>query len=214
MPKTEPFDRYSEDYEKWFSDYKHVYLSEIEVIKNLIPKDGTGIEIGMGSGLFAEPLGISIGIEPSSVMRDLSVKRGLKPVAGVGEFLPFKNDIFDYALMVTAICFLDDPGISFREVKRITKNNGYFLVAFVDKGSPLGRIYQEMKNDNVFYSIAKFYSTEKVIALLKDTGFKIDTVVQSVFGNLDEIREVQTPREGYGEGGFVVVKGINTSRPA
>ncbi len=206
MPKTEPFDKFAGEYEKWFETYRYVYLSEIEVLKSFIPKFGTGIEIGMGSGIFAEPLGISLGVEPSSVMRDLAIKRKLKPIAGVGEFLPFKNDIFDFALMVTTICFLDDPVRSFNEVKRILKERGVFLVAFVDKDSPLGSIYQKMKNENIFYSIANFFSTDQVISLLTDTGFEVVEIKQSVFGSLDNIGEVQVPKEGYGEGGFVVIK--------
>ena len=212
MPKTESFDKFSGEYEKWFTTYRYVYLSKIEVIKRLIPKFGTGIEIGMGSGLFAEPLGISLGVEPSSVMRNESHEIHLFQPVLFGEFLPFRNDIFNYALMVTAICFLDDPVRSFNEVKRILKNNGLFLVAFVDQDSPLGEIYQKMKNDNVFYSIAKFYSTEQVISLLRDTGFEVVGIKQSVFGSLDNIVEVQVPKDGYCEGGFVVIKGRNTSR--
>ena len=42
--------------------------------------------------------------------------------------------------------------------------------------------------------------------LLKDVGFKNLEYNQTLFGDLDEIKEVQMPKEGFGEGSFVVVK--------
>ena len=67
--KTKPFDKYSEQYDEWFVRNKFVFLSEIAAIKKLLPKKGTIIEIGIGSGIFAEALNIKEGIEPSEAMR-------------------------------------------------------------------------------------------------------------------------------------------------
>ncbi len=40
----------------------------------------------------------------------------------------------------------------------------------------------------------------------EDIGFTDSEVVQTVFGELSEIHAPQKPREGYGEGGFVVIR--------
>ncbi|MCK4340085.1 MAG: class I SAM-dependent methyltransferase [Candidatus Cloacimonetes bacterium] len=205
MPKTKPFDENYQKYEDWFDRNKYVYQTELELIKHVIPENGNGIEIGIGSGLFAKPLGIEIGIEPSIEMSKLAKKRELKVYRGVGENVPFKDNSFDFALMVTTVCFLDDAEKSLLEVERILKSKGSFIIGFVDKESPLGNIYLKFKYENIFYRIATFYSTIEVISLLKKTGFIIDKVYQTVFGNLDDIKNVQNYKDGFGEGGFVVI---------
>ena len=47
------FDNNVEEYEKWFKANDKLLDSELEAIRPLIPKIGTGIEIGVGEGLFA-----------------------------------------------------------------------------------------------------------------------------------------------------------------
>ncbi len=119
MPKTKCFDEYYERYEQWFDDNRYTYLSELEAVRHFVPKRGKGIEIGIGSGKFAEPLGIKIGIEPSLNMRKLAEKKGIQTVEGVAEALPMNDSTFNYVLMVTTICFVDDIRQSFREARRI-----------------------------------------------------------------------------------------------
>ena len=41
------------------------FQSEVSAIQQLLPSIGTGIEIGVGTGLFASALGIKEGVEPS-----------------------------------------------------------------------------------------------------------------------------------------------------
>ena len=206
MPKTKPFDENYEQYEEWFENNKYAYLSELKAVKHFIPEDKRGIEIGIGSGKFAVPLGIKIGVDPSKAMEKLARERGLKVYIGVGEKLPFESSSFDFALMVTAICFLDDVEKSFSEVKRILKPGGSFIIGFVDKQSALGKQYLRYKNENVFYKIAEFFSTKQVIEILKNTGFKNFEIVQTVFGELSSINKIQNFKEGFGKGGFVVIK--------
>jgi len=206
MALTKPFDENIEQYENWFIENEFVYQSELNAIKTLIPSDKKGIEIGIGSGLFAKPLGIKDGIEPSAKMRKLAQKRGLHVIGGVGEELPLSSEIYDFALMVTTICFLDDVSKSFKEIKRILKPHGSFIIAFVDKDSPLGKVYQKHKNENLFYRSATFYSTEDVKKLLTNHRFRINKIVQTVFGDLSKINSTHKNMEGYGKGGFVCIE--------
>ena len=75
MPKTEAFDQHYEQYEYWFVRNRFAYESELRAVERLIPSDGRGVEIGTGSGRFAVPLGITIGVEPSPAMRKLARRR-------------------------------------------------------------------------------------------------------------------------------------------
>ncbi len=206
MPKTEPFDKHLDLYEAWFVQNRYVYESELAAIRALLPVEGEGVEIGVGSGLFAAPLGIGMGVEPSEVMAAKARERGIRVIRGVAEDLPLEDASFDYALMVTTICFVDDVERSLQETARILKKGGVFVLAFVDKGSPLGRIYQAMKEESLFYRPATFFSTKELLQALAKAGLKKELIVQTVFGTLEEVKEVQPLREGYGEGSFVVIR--------
>ena len=213
MPKTEAFDNHLKEYEEWFDGNRYVYLSELEAVGQLLPKTGRGIEVGIGSGLFAGPLGIKEGCDPSAEMRSKAEKRGLKVKECVAENLPYEDNSVDYALMVTTICFVDDPQKTFKEINRVLKPGGSVVVAFVDKDSPVGRIYLENKDKSMFYKEATFFSTKELLELLKNAGFKTEKTIQTVFGMLHEISEVQHPKEGHNEGSFVVIKGVKTGIP-
>lgn len=206
MAKTEPFDKYLYDYEKWFKENQYVYGSEIQAVRHFIPIERKGIEIGIGTGRFAIPFGIKEGVEPSDSMRNYSLRLGLTVYNGVAEKLPLDNETYDFALMVTTICFVDDVNKSFQEIKRIIKPGGIFIIGLVDKNTALGKVYEKIKSQNKFYKDATFYSTDEVKKLLVQNQFIKIEVVQTVFGELSEIRSVQGFKEGYGEGGFVVIK--------
>ena len=207
MPKIKPFDKYYEAYEHWFEQNRYAYESELKAVRHFIPDTGKGIEIGSGSGRFSIPLGIKEGIEPSFSMRKLAHKAGMEAIFGLAEHLPLADDSYDFAFMVTTICFVDRPRQSVNEMYRILKPGGYTVIGFVDKESPVGRIYQENKNKSKFYRDAHFFSAEEVKDLLVEAGFSNIEFVQTLFGKLDTVESVQDFKEGYGEGSFVVVKG-------
>jgi len=189
MPKIKPFDIYADKYEEWFERNKFVYDSELLAIRKLLPEKGEGIE-------------------PSSKMGEIARDREIEVVKGVAEALPFCDSTFDFALMVTTICFLDNVNAAFPEASRILKPDGCLVIGFIDKDSPIGKLYQQHKEDSMFYKLADFYSVEEVILLLKRAGFKDFYFTQMIFHNLAEIREVEPIKDGYGEGSFVVIKGV------
>ncbi|MEJ2051122.1 MAG: class I SAM-dependent methyltransferase [Calditrichota bacterium] len=124
MAKIDPFEQHAKQYEAWFSEHPYVYESELEAVRELLPPSDSGLEIGVGSGRFAEPLGIQQGVEPSEQMRRIAEQRGITTKRGKAEHLPYRKESFDLALMVTTLCFLDNVDQSFREVRRILKPGG------------------------------------------------------------------------------------------
>ena len=205
MTKIEPFEKYSDKYEAWFEKNSLAYQSELMAVKEQLPKRGDGIEIGVGSGRFAEPLGIKVGIEPSKKMRKLAQKRGIEVIDAKAEKLPFNDSRFDFALMVTTICFVDDIKKTFKEVYRIVKPSGKLIIGFVDKDSSLGRFYQKNKVKSVFYKSTRFFSVDEVVSHLQEAGFNNFMFSQTLFNDLDEIKNVEPVMDGYGKGAFVVV---------
>ena len=206
MPITEPFDNYSNEYDDWFITNKYAFQSELNAIKKALPENVDTVEVGIGSGIFAAPLGIKEGVDPSEAMREKAKKKDVRVMDAVAENLPYTDQSKNAVLMVTTICFVDDIYKSFQEVHRVLKDDGHFIIGFVDKNSPVGKFYLDHKDENAFYEDAIFFGTEELYKTLKDTGFKINNTYQTVFGKIDETNEVQNVLVGYGHGSFVVIK--------
>ncbi len=205
----EPFERYTERYEDWFERNRSAYKSELKAVDELLPDEGEALEVGVGTGRFSEPFSVEHGIDPSLKMLKIARERGIKVVQGTGEELPFEGESFDRVLIVTTICFFEEPKKALEEAKRVLKPGGAIIIGFIDRESPIGRRYQEKKEENVFYREAVFFSAQEVTELLEDVGFKDLSYVQTLFGV--ETREVEEPKKGCGEGSFVVI-GAKKSR--
>lgn len=205
MPKIEPFEKYYIEYDKWFDENKYIYKSELKTIKKLLPK-GKGVEIGIGTGRFAIPLRIKTGIDPSPKMREIVEKKGVKVIDGVAEKIPFVNNEFDFVLLVTTVCFLDDINISMKEIYRILKPKGSLVIGLIDKNSPVGKYYLSIKDNNPFYKEAVFYSTEELKNKLIENNFCRFKIKQTIFEGLKSNNKIQKIKNGYGEGSFVVIK--------
>jgi ubiquinone/menaquinone biosynthesis C-methylase UbiE len=205
MPRTESFEKYSSDYDKWFDDHSDLYEAELEAIRQLVPATGIeGMEVGVGTGRFAAPLGIKIGVEPSENMANKARSRGIEVHSGIAEELPFPDERFDFVLMVTTICFIDDVAKSLGEIFRVLKSGGFIIVGFVDRDSELGQRYSERRESSRFYKEATFYSTPEVLEQLEGSGFFITNILQTLIPG----EATATITEGFGKGAFVVIKGI------
>lgn len=152
------FEEASVEYDGWFETHECVYQSEVAAVRKFVPKTGKGIEIGVGSGRFSVPFGINISIDPAYEMAKIAKVRGIHVCRAKAEYLPFKDNSFDFALMVTTLCFLENPLRALREIKRILKHHGRIIIGMLDKNSPLGILYEEKKCESKFYKDAKFYS--------------------------------------------------------
>jgi len=200
------FNTHSERYDHWFEDHPAVYESELAAVRAALPdSSGHGMEIGIGTGRFAVPLGIKVGVEPADAMRQAAIARGLDVLEGTGEVLPFKNGIFDFALMVTTICFLDDPPRAFDEAFRVLKPGGLMIVGFVDRESPIGKAYESRKGESLFYREAHFFTVNDVVSIMKNAGFDNFSFYQTLFHPLNEVEETEPVKKGHGEGSFVVI---------
>jgi len=206
MPRTKPFTIHHRDYDDWFLRHAAIYQSELLAVRAQLPWCGLGLEIGVGTGRFAAPLGIQVGIDPAREMLDYAAKRSISVVQGIGEELPFLNNSFDYALCVTTLCFVDDATTMLSEINRVLKPDGELVLGFIDRTSKLGQYYLTHQTENVYYRDATFYSGDEVELLLHDAGFTNLVWVQTLSKSLDETSEIESLRIGRGQGAFVVVK--------
>ncbi|MBQ0734727.1 class I SAM-dependent methyltransferase [Aquimarina celericrescens] len=210
MIQTEIFNKNVEAYEAWYETYHEVYMSEVAAIREQLlklPENIRGIEVGLGTGRFSQPLGIKEGIEPSAEMAKKAVKREIEIMQGVAENLPYSDMQFDFVLFVT-VCHLDNIKNAFQEAYRVLKSGGSIIVGFLDKNQSIAKQYEQKRKQSTFFRNAIFYSTERIQKLIREIGFRDLEFNQTLFGDLDEIKKIQVPKEGFGEGSFVVVKAI------
>jgi len=175
------FEKYADDYDQWFDEHPEEYLAELARIRQVLPApDSRAIEVGVGSGRFAVPLGVWIGVEPSRALCRMAHQRGIEVIRGRAEALPIRDESCSSVLFVTVICFLDDPIAALRELYRILLPEGLLIVAFIEREGKIHQRYIREGGKRRFLSHARFYSQEEVRSLLEDTGFamkKIDSRV-------------------------------------
>jgi hypothetical protein len=65
MVKINSFENYAQKYDEWFDKNRFIYESELQAVKELLPSSKNGVEVGVGSGRFAAPFAIKLGVDPS-----------------------------------------------------------------------------------------------------------------------------------------------------
>ncbi|MFX0558614.1 class I SAM-dependent methyltransferase [Maribacter sp. CXY002] len=210
MAQIETFEAHVRQYENWYEEHPGMYQSEVLAIKEQLqelPENIRVIEVGLGTGRFAEALGIKEGVEPSPEMAKKAKKRGIEIIEGTAERLPYSALQFDFVLFVT-ICFLQNIKLALNEAHRVLKPNGAIIIGFLDKDQNIAKEYMARRHKSNFYGKATFYSVSYIERLLKEAGFKDLKFNQTLFNGEKEIKEIQLPKPSFGEGSFVTVKAI------
>ncbi|MFB6133430.1 MAG: class I SAM-dependent methyltransferase [Halanaeroarchaeum sp.] len=206
MPRVEPFEHHPDRYDEWFARHEPVYRSELRALERFVDPAAYGIAIGVGSGRFAAPLNVEVGVDPSPEMLSRATDRGVRCIRGVAERLPVSGNRFEVALSVTAVCFVDDIAATLREAMRVLRPGGSVVLGYIDRESDLGKRYEEHKEENPFYRDATFVSTAELTAVLEDLGYRDIEMVQTVFQPPDAVADLEPVRSGSGEGSFVALK--------
>ena len=115
---------------------------------------------------------------------------------------------FDYVLTAVTLAFVRDPGKVISECARALRAKGSLIAAIIDKNSFLGEYY--LRKKGLFYKNAKMLTAGKTAALLKKTGFNKFIFYQNIFKKPEEIKAFQPVKQGYGRGGFVVIRAQKT----
>ncbi|MCS7097683.1 MAG: methyltransferase domain-containing protein [Candidatus Methanomethyliaceae archaeon] len=203
------FDEFAEEYDKWYQQNREVFESECRLIKSLELK-GFGIEVGVGTGIFAPFSNISIGIDPAINMLKIAKRRGVEVINAVGEAMPFRNDVFDFVIMITTLPFLKDPSKVLDEIRRILKNGGEIAIVDVPKNSKWGRLYEEKKaKGHRFYRFANFYNFEEILEILNRKGFEVIKIRATLRQPPESITKVEDPEDEFKNHGFIGIKALN-----
>ena len=208
MAENQIFEDGAEEYDKWFDENRFAYKSEVLALGTFIPKNSKGLEVGVGTGRFAVPMNIQIGVEPARAMADIARKRGIEVYEAKAEELPFDNASFDFILMATSICFLHNPMRALQESTRVIKSGGFIILGMIDRDSFLGKAYESKKKDSKFYRYAHFYSVNHVLKWIRKLGYDHVRICQTIFKNPEKITAIEPVKDGSGRGGFVVISAI------
>jgi ubiquinone/menaquinone biosynthesis C-methylase UbiE len=181
-PLRHVFDQYAADYDRWFDDHHEVYEAQLRMLRAAVPDHGRTLEIGVGSGRFAVPLGIQWGIDPSRQLIRIAKGRGVEVILGEGEHLPYRERSFDRVLMMTVICFLDEPLVVFREAHRVLTIGGNIIVGFIEKNGEIARQYRHEETKGRFLRFAHFRSVDEVDRFFDGAGFSEVAVIRRVRG--------------------------------
>jgi SAM-dependent methyltransferase len=211
---VEPFYEYWEDYDRWFDRHRNVYLSELAALESAsrgVPRPW--LEVGVGSGRFAKPLGVDVGVDPAEPMLVVARSRGLDVAGAVGEYLPLRTESFGGVFLVVTICFLENPRRVLSEVSRVLRPGGRLVVGFVPAESPWGRFYSELaRRGHRFYRYARFYRVEEVEELVRGVGLVPELYVSTLRVSRPGSEEVlEEPSPGlWHDAGFVVLRALRT----
>ena len=206
---SSPFDTLASEYDTWFEEEgKPVFEIEVKAFQEvlaLLPKPW--LEVGVGSGRFAQALGIETGIDPSAKLLEMAKERGIKVFLARGEEKFFDEKTFGTVFLIVTLCFVDSPLAVLREAHRVLKPEGNIVLGLVLRESPWGKFYQVKKQEgHRFYKHAILYSYQEVERLLTDSGFIIEKVVSTLFQKPGEVKKMENPREGFSvDAGFTVV---------
>ena len=207
--KIRVFDSLASDYDAWFEEEgRLIFASEVEALRQVLPLlPKPWIDIGIGTGRFAQALGIDIGLDPSSGLLKIARNRGARVLLGRGEEAPFKDGSFGAIFFIVTLCFVDSPERILSEAARLLKSQGKVVLGLVLKESPWGQLYQrEKETGHRFYRHATFYSYAEVEMLLMQTGFSIEKVASTLFQNPGKVNHIELPRQGFSaDAGFAVI---------
>jgi SAM-dependent methyltransferase len=204
-----PFDAMAADYDAWFEEIgRTIFDIEVQAFRGVLPLlPKPWLEVGVGSGRFAQALGIELGLDPSIKVAEMARRRGITVLLGTAEEMPFTNDTFGTLFVIVTICFVASPIDVLRESHRVLVPGGKLVLGLVLRDSPFGRCYEEKKKrGHRFYKHATFYSYAEVSDLLKRTGFSTERIISTLFQRPGEVEHMESPRDGFAsDAGFTII---------
>ncbi|GAG25857.1 unnamed protein product, partial [marine sediment metagenome] len=105
------FDELAQEYDAWFDgEGKVIFAMEVQALQEVLPSlPEPWLEVGVGSGRFAQALGIKTGIDPSVNLVEMARKRKLNTFLSRGERIPFGEEAFGTVFLIVTLCFVDSP---------------------------------------------------------------------------------------------------------
>lgn len=185
------FDAHAADYDLWYESAqgRALFASEVDAIRLLMLNlEHPFLEIGVGTGRFAEELGIDAGIDPSDQALSLARPRGISVQRATGEDIPFADASCGAVFILCTLCFVENPEKVLTEVRRVLQPGGCLIVGILNRESAWGALYMSKQAEgHPIYRHARFYGAAELSAMLANAGLSVEasasTLAQSPSGN-------------------------------
>ena len=166
------------NYERWFQDPDNRFAVDLQnqlMLNMLKPIRGESIvDIGCGTGVslraFLEKGLLVTGLDPSPYMLDIAIKNTGNQVdfhRGVAEDLPFEDNAFNYACLITTLEFVENPQKALEEACRVAKDR--IFLGVLNKYAIKG-IHRRVKGifTATIFNHAKFFSIWELKQIIRD----------------------------------------------
>lgn len=177
MPASSAAGRDAAAYDAWYDSPtgRPILATEVAALRPLIEVFAQPrLEIGVGTGRFADLLGVRFGLDPSRDALTFARRRGVLVANAVGEAVPFVSRHFGAVLMAFTLCFVTDPAAIFRETRRLLADGGGLVIGFLPRGTPWADLYAlRAARGQPGYRDARFYTAAELEQLLADSGFRV-----------------------------------------
>jgi ubiquinone/menaquinone biosynthesis C-methylase UbiE len=142
------FDEWPDRYDEWFQSPIGALVKHYEsllLMDMLQPRPGEAIlDVGCGTGVFSldilsfKPSVVGLEISRPMLLRAEQKARGysFNPICGNMMSLPFADEVFDKAVSMTALEFVEDAQVAVGEMFRVTKKGGTIVVTTLNSLSP------------------------------------------------------------------------------
>ncbi len=203
------FDERAEEYDSWYDD-SLLFDIELTALKELQTSlVGPKLEVGVGPGRFARELGSDFGIDPAFAPLQISQRRNIGVMQGIGEKIPLHEGSVATVYMLFTLCFVNSPQGVLAECYRILKPGGHLVMGIVPALGQWGKALNAKKEKNhPFYKYASFYTAGEVEALLEDADFDVVEQRSSLFQEPDSLVGLESSRVGLSEqAGFFLLVG-------
>jgi len=207
------FDKLYLRYDEWYKRNYVIFECELNALR-MLKLGGRGLDLGVGTGIFASRIGVEFGVDPALNPLKLAKDRGVEVVQAMGEYLPFRDKCFDYILIALSLCFFDNPIDILREARRCLKDSGKIAVCVILKDSSWGRYYEMLKErGHDFYRHANFYTLDEIREMLSSINLSIEKVYATLSYTPDDEPMIEEPSEEIDGRSFVCLSAIPESRP-
>lgn len=156
---------------------RYLHIKRYELAKKYC-KDGNILDLGCGLGWgtnFLSSKGMVVGVDVDrETIKKKDINTNTEFIVSDATNLPFRNKSFDTVVSIENIEHVQDQVKYIREVNRILKNNGVFIISTPNEGNFINKLadkigYKRTKNP---YHVKEFACNELIIFLEKH-GFKV-----------------------------------------
>jgi ubiquinone/menaquinone biosynthesis C-methylase UbiE len=187
------FDQIASSYDLWYEDQVGKMVDKLEnslVFKHLMSDKGSLIlDAGCGTGIYSRRLAKKgnyvIGIDASEKMLHIAQNKPayegpvIEYIKGDLHYLPFKNNLFDSVICITALEFCRDACQVILELGRVLKPHGQLILGMLNKESSWMQEITSRPQSSSIYSHAHLFSPTELKELLNDSKLYMSISLES-----------------------------------